>query len=152
MYGRRKLGDAAQAEDFAQHVLLTVIESIRGGKLREPDNIAGYIFGTCRLCVLEWIRGQRRDRSIAEQMHHVSGAAVDPAAVVDRERLAHCLDELPMRDRTIVLMTFYADRDCEEIADELALSIGNVRVIRHRALTRLKECLDLKSCQKRPGS
>jgi RNA polymerase sigma-70 factor (ECF subfamily) len=39
------------------------------------------------------------------------------------------------------MMTFYAERRTVEIAAQLGLSAGNVRVIRHRALEQLRECM-----------
>src|SRR5687768_5857118 len=47
------------------------------------------------------------------------------------------------RERTVVVLTFYAERDGDAIARELGTSAGTVRVIRHRALARLRECLEI---------
>jgi RNA polymerase sigma-70 factor, ECF subfamily len=41
----------------------------------------------------------------------------------------------------VVLMTFFADKSGDEVAKELGLSAGNVRVVRHRALARLRACM-----------
>jgi RNA polymerase sigma-70 factor, ECF subfamily len=41
----------------------------------------------------------------------------------------------------VVLLTFTLDKPTEEVADDLGLETGNVRVIRHRALQRLRDCL-----------
>jgi RNA polymerase sigma-70 factor (ECF subfamily) len=38
-------------------------------------------------------------------------------------------------------MTFYDGRSAAEVAGEFGLSEGNVRVIRHRSLARLRSCL-----------
>jgi RNA polymerase sigma-70 factor (ECF subfamily) len=38
-------------------------------------------------------------------------------------------------------MTFYEDRQADEVAKLLGLSAGNVRVIRHRAIGRLRDCV-----------
>jgi RNA polymerase sigma-70 factor, ECF subfamily len=141
-FGRRHLRDDAEAGDFAQDVLLTVIEGVRAGRLREADSIGGYVFGTCRMLLLQWRRETRRDRSLGEALQHVISAEAAPSVVVDKDQLAHCLELLPMRDRTVILLTFYADRDGDEIAAELRLSSSNVRVIRHRALARLESCLE----------
>jgi len=40
------------------------------------------------------------------------------------------------------VMTFYDDQPAKEVAAALGLSEGNVRVIRHRALGRLRECMN----------
>jgi RNA polymerase sigma-70 factor (ECF subfamily) len=141
-YGRRHLDDAVQIDDFAHDVLVTVLESIRAGRLNDPERVTGYVFGTCRLRLHEWRRSRRRERSIRASLPDVRDAAVAPAALIDKERLARCLGELPMRDRMVVLLTFYADRDGDEIARELRISAGNVRVIRHRALAHLSEAFE----------
>jgi RNA polymerase sigma-70 factor (ECF subfamily) len=56
--------------------------------------------------------------------------------------LAECLDRLSERPRAVLMMTFYAERDAAEIAEELTLSPGNVRVTRHRALAQLRLCME----------
>jgi RNA polymerase sigma-70 factor (ECF subfamily) len=38
-------------------------------------------------------------------------------------------------------MTFYDDRPADQVAVELGLTAGNVRVIRHRGLERLRTCM-----------
>ena len=38
-------------------------------------------------------------------------------------------------------MTFYDDRPADAVAAELKLTAGNVRVIRHRGLDRLRDCM-----------
>jgi RNA polymerase sigma-70 factor (ECF subfamily) len=43
----------------------------------------------------------------------------------------------------VVVLSFFADKQAEEVGAELAISGGNVRVIRHRALSRLRECLGI---------
>jgi RNA polymerase sigma-70 factor, ECF subfamily len=41
----------------------------------------------------------------------------------------------------VLVMTFYDDRPADAVAQELKLSAGNVRVIRHRGLERLRGCM-----------
>jgi RNA polymerase sigma-70 factor (ECF subfamily) len=38
-------------------------------------------------------------------------------------------------------MTFYDDRSADAVGAELGLSAGNVRVIRHRGIERLRSCM-----------
>jgi RNA polymerase sigma-70 factor (ECF subfamily) len=61
--------------------------------------------------------------------------------VLDADKLTACLQALPERERTLVVLTFFADKPGDEVAKELSLSAGNVRVIRHRALARLRACM-----------
>jgi RNA polymerase sigma-70 factor (ECF subfamily) len=48
---------------------------------------------------------------------------------------------LPERERAVLMMSFYDDRSAEAVGVELGLSAGNVRVIRHRGIERLRDCL-----------
>ena len=52
-----------------------------------------------------------------------------------------CLGALPERERAVLVMTFYDDRPADAVAAELKLAAGNVRVIRHRGLMRLRGCM-----------
>ena len=60
---------------------------------------------------------------------------------LDTKRLGRCLAALPERERAVLVMTFYDDRPADAVASELGLSAGNVRVIRHRGLERLRGCM-----------
>ncbi len=61
--------------------------------------------------------------------------------MLESARLVECMAALGAREQAIVMLTFYADRDGAEIADELGMTAGNVRVARHRALASLRECV-----------
>jgi RNA polymerase sigma-70 factor (ECF subfamily) len=62
--------------------------------------------------------------------------------LIDEERLRGCLGVLPERERAVLVMTFYDDRSEDAVAAELGLKAGNVRVIRHRGLERLRGCME----------
>ena len=64
-----------------------------------------------------------------------------PSHTLDEERLATCMEKLPEKERSVVVMTFYDERTSEELSSFLGVSAGNVRVIRHRALGRLRDCM-----------
>ena len=70
-------------------------------------------------------------------------AVADSSSEIDYKHLLRCLGNLPERERSVVVLTFCSDTPTEEVAQELGLESGNVRVIRHRALQRLRECLDV---------
>jgi len=141
LYGLRHLRDEAAAEDLMQQVLLTMIGHLRAGKLREPDRLASFVFGICRMTVLDLRRGQARRDRLLDAYGDLLIPAEPPAPNLDRARLALCLERLAERERTVLLMTFYEDMPTAELARELDLSQANVRVIRHRGLERLRNCV-----------
>jgi RNA polymerase sigma-70 factor (ECF subfamily) len=59
------------------------------------------------------------------------------------ERLTLCLSALPAREQRIVQLSFYEWKSTGEIAELLGVASGNIRVIRHRALRKLRTCMDL---------
>jgi RNA polymerase sigma-70 factor (ECF subfamily) len=143
-YGLRHLRDVHAAADLAQQVLLMTIESLRSGRVREPERIASFVLGTCRQVVRDGRRGEARRQEMFERW--AAGLPLDEsrgsAEEIDSDRLRACLELLAERERSVVVMTFVADKGSDEIATELGLAAGNVRVIRHRALGRLRACLD----------
>jgi RNA polymerase sigma-70 factor (ECF subfamily) len=142
LYGLRHLRDRQAAADLVQQVLLMTLERLRAGEVREPERIASFVLGACRMTVLEMRRGTRRREELLESWSDPDEAyeAPEPLAL-DPDRLAACLEALAERERSVVVMSFFADKAADEVGAELGLTGGNVRVIRHRALGRLRACM-----------
>jgi RNA polymerase sigma-70 factor (ECF subfamily) len=140
LYGLRHLRDEAAAADLAQDVLLAVVARLRAGRVRETDRLASFVLATCRQLAWSTVRTERRRDAIlaADPLSASHDPAPEP---LPRERLARCLQALASRERAVVLATFYAEQAADEISREHGLSLGNVRVVRHRALRRLRTCL-----------
>jgi RNA polymerase sigma-70 factor, ECF subfamily len=143
LYGLRHLRDPAAADDLAQDVLLMTFESLRLGKVREPERLASFVLGSCRRVVADLRRGVARRQRLLERF------GPDPTSVVaphepplDLDRVARCLEGLSQRERSVVVLSFYAERRSDEIGVELGLSAANVRLIRHRALAALRACME----------
>jgi RNA polymerase sigma-70 factor (ECF subfamily) len=143
LYGLRHLRDEDAAADLVQQVLLVVLEAIRAGKVDEPSRLASFVLGTCRFVVWDLRRGERRRQEVAEQASAGELLARDPDwHRVDLPRLYGCLGRLPTRELTVIRLTFHEDRSAEEVGAVLSLQPGHVRVIRHRALQHLTDCVE----------
>jgi len=142
LYGLRHLRNAAAADDLMQQVLLMTLERLRAGKLRQPEKLGSFVLGTCRMVVLELRRGTARREGLL-RMYGDTSEAIESPEPCDRDeaKLAGCLEGLPERERSVLVMTFFADQPADAVARELGLSPGNARVIRHRALVKLRECM-----------
>ena len=146
LYGLRHLRDRHAAADLVQQVMMTTLERLRAGEVREPAKLASYVLGMSRMTVLELRRGAARRAQLLEKWVPASAEMTDEAAeprVFEEARLADCLARLAERERTVMLLSFYGDKSADEAGRELALAPGNVRVIRHRALARVRECMGL---------
>lgn len=143
LYGRKHLRDDAAADDLAQQVMLVTIEKLRAGEVRNPDEIGSFILGTSRLQAGSMARKARRRESLTARFH-VPELLVDPTdAAPDIEAMERCLHRLGERDRRVLILSFYAEKTSSEIAAELRVTATVVRVARHRALGRLRDCVGL---------
>ena len=144
LYGLRHLREPHAAADLVQQVLLMTLERLRAGEVREPERIASFVLGACRMTVIEMRRGTRRREALLEEWGGAEAAYEAPEPLVlDPGRLAACLQALSERERSVVVLTFFSDSPAEQVGAELNLTAGNVRVVRHRALGRLRECMGL---------
>jgi RNA polymerase sigma-70 factor (ECF subfamily) len=143
LYGLRHLRDGAAADDLVQDVMILTFDGLRDGKVREPERLASYVLGTCRRVVAaQWREGQRRHRILEKHRHELTAVPSEPEPAIDLDRLTACLERVSERERTVLVLTFHSDRSADEIAVELGMSAGNVRVVRHRALARLRDCME----------
>lgn len=144
LYGLRHLRDEHAAEDLTQQVLITTLEALRAGRLREPEKLASFVLGTCRMTVLDLRRGAQRRQRLLEQfgadlLAHAAVQCARPS--LDHDLLTRCLQNLKERERAVVVMTFYDEQTGADVANFLGVSEANVRVIRHRAIHQLRECM-----------
>jgi len=143
LYGLRHLRDAHAAADLVQQVLMMTLERLRGGAIRDPGEIVSFVLGTSRQLVIDLRRGQaRRDRLLQTYADDVPAADPSSAPALDHARLRDCLERLAERDRSVLVLSFYDERPARSVGTELGLSEANVRVIRHRALQRLRDCVE----------
>src|SRR6185436_20861893 len=86
LYGLRHLRSASAADDLVQQVLLTTLEVLRAGRLRDAVKLAPFVLGTCRMTILDLRRSrQRREHLLEEFGRALIPVAPDPAPV-DGER------------------------------------------------------------------
>lgn len=145
LYGLRHLRSDSGADDLVQHVLLELIAALRTGRLEDPDKLSSFTLGICRRSVLAMRRAAgRRSQVLAELGPRAKSIDVSPVEI-DTERLGRCVQALAERERTVVVFTWYDERSAKETAAFLGTSENNVRVIRHRALRRLRDCMGVEA-------
>ena len=143
LYGLKHLRDEAAADDLKQQVLLVTIERLRAGEVRNPDEIGSFILGTSRMLSDSTKRKTTRRERLTDQFHVSELYAAPLVESGDIAAVERCLHLLGERDRRVLVLTFYAEKPSSEIAEELGVTQAVVRVARHRALERLRECVGL---------
>jgi RNA polymerase sigma-70 factor (ECF subfamily) len=145
LYGLRHLRDAAAADDLSQQVMVATLEALRAARLREPEKLASFVLGTCRMTVLNQRRNAQRRARLLEEFGYSVDTTAQPDPEVESHRLSSCLAALAERERTVIVLTFYDEKTAADVAAAIGISDANVRVIRHRALHRLRACLGVAS-------
>lgn len=131
------------AEDVAQCALLLVYEQIE--RCHEPA--AFLAFALYKLLQAAQHEHKGLTKTLSIELLGVELHAPDSAALtfqLDRHErlraLSDALQRLPdERQRQVLVLKYFAGLNDEAIAAQLNLSAGNVRVIRHRGLARLRK-------------
>ncbi|HXU30012.1 MAG TPA: RNA polymerase sigma factor [Thermoanaerobaculia bacterium] len=142
--------DGALAEDLYQETFRRVIEKVRGGELREPERLPGFVCGMARNLFLTSARnGTRRGRWLGDP--EKTEVAPDPApgqlaSLLARERAAtvrRVLADLRNdRDREILSRYYIAGDEKEEIRRDFGLSDLHFNRVLFRARQRYKELFE----------
>src|SRR5258708_40345622 len=107
-----------------------------------------------------WREGAKLRRRAAEPLerNNTAGEAVqldvsDPSTETEldlvnqldldrgRPRLQRCLGSLKPLEREVIVLTYFGERSDNEISQRLGITLVHVRVIRFRALQRLRRCI-----------
>ena len=146
LFGRRRLRSDDAAHDLAQDALLLTLQKLRAGEVREPERIGAFLLGVARTLANRRLERAGRAQPLDEVADQLVTPALEPGGGVDaiaHLRVAPCVEALPETQKAVVLLSFYAEQTSAEVAASLGLSSGNVRVLRHRGVARLRECLGL---------
>jgi RNA polymerase sigma-70 factor (ECF subfamily) len=140
LYGLKHLRDEDRARDLVQAVLVAMIEAVRAGRVEDPERFDRFVLGMCRNLVG---RARYTDaRAVPTEPASIDvGEYLPDRDRVDLEAMMRCLQQLELRARTVLHLSFYRDKTADEIAVALETTAGNVRVVRHRAIAMLRDCM-----------
>ena len=72
----------------------------------------------------------------------LTNVATPPWEAVESRRLVRCLAKLTPREQRVLFLSFQEGYTASEVATAIGIEQGNVRVIRHRALIRVRQCVE----------
>jgi RNA polymerase sigma-70 factor (ECF subfamily) len=137
----RLVGDRHEAEDVAQEAYLRVHRSLR--TFRGDSSFQTWLYRIVANTAMTHLRKRGRFGALADEPETVLRLADSrpPKGEVDTEHVRVALNALPDAQRVILLMKDAYGFSCREIADEMGVSEGAVKVRLHRARRRLKDSL-----------
>jgi len=134
-FARSYVGQATEAEDVVQDVLLKAWTYLQGGGT--VHNLEAWCMTLVRNRALDLTRSKgRRYQPLSEQMEVASEEAGPLRQVEGQEMMAAvraCMARLPAQQRAVLHLRDVEGYGYEEIADVLGLKPGHVRVLLHRA-------------------
>ena len=149
----RILGDEDQAADAAQEAFISAFKSInsfRGGSFK------AWLMRTVTNACYDELRRQKRrpttplepDTDDGEEMDSprwLADPSMTPAQKSEADELEHaiqhCLNNLPLEFKTVVVMADIQGMDYTEVAASVRVPLGTIKSRLARARLRLRECL-----------
>jgi RNA polymerase sigma-70 factor (ECF subfamily) len=144
-FWRRRLR-GSEVEELTQDVMLRFVQALRTGAVSEPERVGGFVLGICRNLARERARvAERRAELMAQFGESLASLEDEPAlARYQLAQLEDCLSQMTQRSRDVLRHAYVDGHSAAEIGERLAMTEGNVRVVRHRALEALRTCMSQK--------
>ncbi len=133
------------ADDVRQETLLRVLRSLRRGVIEHPERLGAYVNTVANNVMLEMFRRDRRLGEFPEDAGEIpSGEASSEAGLLQDERTSlvrRALDELSAKDRALLQRIFLDEDDKDTVCEEFSVTREYLRVLLHRARSRLRTAL-----------
>lgn len=141
-YANSVLHDPQAAEDAVQEAF-SRIYALRSG-LDEKCSFSAYLFTIVRRICIDTLRKQRRFPDLPGELPEPPVESAEAECIRNWERLnrIHLLAALDETDRKLLLAFSLEGKPTKQIAREMNLSDGQVRVRLHRIRRKLKKGLD----------
>jgi len=136
--------DRATAEEVVQDSFVAMHGVWR--RLREPDQALSYL----RRSVVNRSRSVLRHRAVADRVAPQSlpdapSAEQDAMALLEHSAMVAALHTLPLRQREVLVLRFYADMSPADIASVIGISASAVSGHTARALSSLRAMLEARA-------
>jgi RNA polymerase sigma-70 factor (ECF subfamily) len=136
----RLVGERFGAEDVVQEANLRMFRSFAG--FREEARIETWMHRIVTNVALTRLRSRGRwAELVSDELPENAASPHSDTAFAVRDQLERALAALPSGQRTVVVLKDVYGLSCREIADELEIREGAVKVRLHRARKRLRETI-----------
>jgi RNA polymerase sigma-70 factor, ECF subfamily len=133
------LRDREGAEDVTQEVFIKVWRALPTFDGRA--SMSTWIYAIARNASLSALRARRPQSSLSDPLVMEEVEAIDPVpsadVIADRAAILRLVDQLPTKQRQVVMLFYMDAQSHEEVAAMLAMPVGTVKTLLHRARARL---------------
>ena len=137
--------DEQTSLDLVQDTFISAIRHI--GSLRDDEKSGSWLFGIAhQKCIQRWRKQFREDAALEEITESPSEAEEDPSELLihreQEEVFMKLINQLPLPQRSALLLHYVEDFSLEEIANITGASLGTVKSRLHYAKRALKRLLE----------
>ena len=133
------LRDREAAEDVTQDVFIKVWRALP--RFDGRASLSTWIYAIARNASLSALRARRPQSSLSDPDVMDAVEAIDPAPsaddIVDRAALLRLVDQLPTKQRQVIMLFYMEEQSHEGVANMLAMPVGTVKTLLHRARARM---------------
>lgn len=132
------------AEDLTEEVFIKVYGKI--STVRSSDAFEGWLYQIARNAVIDYYREKKSHASVSLEeventLEYESNIVDVVSASQDQKLLLELLKEIGAEQQIVIKLKFLEHLENPEIAELLHKSEGAIRVIQHRAITKLQELI-----------
>jgi RNA polymerase sigma-70 factor, ECF subfamily len=143
---RGRLRSDQEVEDLGQETLLRVLVALRRDRrLEQPERLGAFVHAVCNNVLFEFYRRAGRSIPLPEEMPEppAPGLSADERLIDEERRTAvrRVVASLPRKDRELLRLLFFEERDKDEICRSMNVTRGYLRVLLFRARAKFRETL-----------
>src|SRR3984885_3897721 len=139
----RRVRSAVDVEDLAQETYLRLLRARDLGEVRNPK---AYLLRVANHVIIEWRGHQPRPGSLVtledDQLIGDGPPEFELEASISQELLNHTLATVSPTMRAVLLLRLRDERSCKDIAQELDITLRQVRRYLARGYERLRAALE----------
>ena len=141
----RMLRDTSSVDDVAQDIFLRAYCQI--GKFQHRSSFSTWLTRIAINCCINYLKSQRRRRFFPAGMVRDRDRLLDgPYTAVEHnercEKIHHAVNSLSPKRKAVVILRYFEDYSCEEVASILGCSAGTVKSRLFYARKELKKKLE----------
>lgn len=139
-YIRQRINNPSDAEDLHSAVFTKVFEKYATFD-QTKASVSTWIYTIARNTLIDFFR----TRKVMDELGDEDIVEEDAfQGILDEEtlgELASALEKLPERERDLIIMHYYQNRQLKEIAVKMHMSYSNCKLVHNKALMKLRQYL-----------
>lgn len=145
-YIRKRISNQQDSEELASEVFTNFYKRIEEFD-ESKCSVSTWLYVIASNRLKNYYRGRKEELPLEAADLQAVSEEENPQNMMEleemRRELLDALKMLPLKERSILIQRFYMGKSGVEIAENLGLTPGNVRVIQKRSLEKLRKILEV---------